>query len=511
MATFFNELDMIYCLCIPSRKEFVTTQINKLGITTKVKIIDAYTPESSSVKDVIKNHLIYTIYTANPSVIACNLGIKKIMHDVVEHKYNYVLIMEDDVIFIENMFNHANKWITKKVISQYFNMEKPYVLHLQSNLPEKTFYNNNVSTEGIIRTPIRYGEPAYITNYYACELFLKHFYPITAPFDDYKHAIKQHYSIQQGILVPYICRELSGNYFGYDIRSTGYTFNRTLKNKQITIFSTLLKEKFYVNMTEKNGLDKMIQFLLKKMNPNVNWIFNSKEIPVDTMSYSIGQQETVLKNSYIIGGSINTNITNGNKPFFVISVRGVKSYDIIRKKYKLLPVVGDFLSMYNFYYPKKVNTIYKYCFIYETILNIDCSDKFIFVNPINSDVEKIVNAICNSQYVITNDISYITIANSYAVYGVYATLNEPIDKYFEIIAADYYSNFTKINVNPINIKSTNNNIVIDNNFGLEVSKFPQPTLPISNMIIKVLRNVLPFSFNYHTKFRVTGKYTQIIN
>ncbi|XWV24945.1 putative ORFan [Tupanvirus deep ocean] len=509
MVSFFNELDIVYCLCIPSRKNFVTEQVNKLGITDKIKIIDAYDQDSPIVKETIKNHLVFSIYTNNPVVIACNLGVRKIMMDIVENKYDYALVIEDDVIFIDEMFDHANKWITKNTISKNFNMSKPYVLHLQCSLPENNFYNKNVSQGGIIKKPIRYGEPAYITNHHSCAILLKHFFPITAPFDDYKNLIKQHYSIQQGILVPYVCRELSGNYFNFDTNSIGHTFTRTLKNN-ISIYDTMIKEKFYVNIEGNNGHIKIYNYLLKKINPKLSIVINSKEIPENVMVYSLGCHENLLQNNYIMGGTLDDNITNTGKPSFIISVRGMKSFKNAKNKLKLSPVIGDILLLYNQFIRKKKKGLYQYCFIYDTTLKIECNDKFILVNPSKCTVETLLNVICSSKYVISDDINYITIANSYSVFGIYAIIDNTTTPYNKLIAEDYFSNFSNKVIQPINLNIINKDIIIENNFKEKVANFPQPVLPIKKNTIKLLADICPFLLRFHIMFR-KGRYVQVVH
>jgi GR25 family glycosyltransferase involved in LPS biosynthesis len=514
MATFFNEMDMVYCLCIQQRKQFVMDQINKLGIASKIKIIDAYTQENPIVQQIIANHYIYTIYTDNPITIACTLGIREIMLDIFQNKYNYAMVIEDDVIFLENMIEHGNKWITKKVIGNYFDIDKPYVLHLQCDKPENTFYHNKISAGGIIKTIIRYGEPAYITNYHACWLLLKHMFPITAAFDEYKFAIKCHYDIQQGILIPYICCELSANYSKYDTRELDrqfdHIFTRTLRNKTYSVWNIYSKSVFNIRTNQNNSCEKLLKFLIQNINPQLNLSFNDLTIPDNKMSYCIGTHEPTLKNNYIITGSFDANVKFGEQPTFIISVRGILSQNIIKNKFKFIPPIGDILLLYNKYIPKKSGTKYKYCFVYALALNIICTEPHICINSTDFDVDILLNAITSSRYVITDDINYVSIANSYAIAGIFAIINNTIE-YNEIIAADYYSNITANPVKPLQIHCENNNITIDEKFHRIVEQFVQPVLPINYKIIENLVDTLPFVLNYHKLFRHHNKYVQIIN
>ena len=308
--------------------------------------------EVQFVQNTITNHNVYTIYTDNPITVACTLGVREIMLDILENKFDYALVIEDDVIFLENMFDHGNKWITQKIINSIFNIENPYVLYLQCNRPESIFYNKKKSAGGIIKTEIRYGEPAYITNYRACQLLLKHLFPITAAFDEYKFVVKLHYSIQQGILVPYVCNELSANHLKYKSALLNHTFERSLRKKNYSIFD-ILKRNFFIRTNTNNGYQRIISYLIKCINHEINISINDVNIPSDMMCYCIGNYEMLLQNNYLISASIDENTCHTMQPTFIISVRGKKSFDISKKKFDISPPIGDILLLFGHIIPKK--------------------------------------------------------------------------------------------------------------------------------------------------------------
>src|SRR5438309_1865046 len=155
MAKFFDEMDAIYCLCIKERKNFVMEQATKLGIADRLKIYDAFTPNSNEVINVVNNHLVYPILANNLVHIASALGMKKIMHDIVEHKYNFAMIMEDDVIFLEDMLAYGNTWLNRESIEKHFDVNKPYNLYLLSDKVEH-FYGKQA--KGIFKCIPRYCE-----------------------------------------------------------------------------------------------------------------------------------------------------------------------------------------------------------------------------------------------------------------------------------------------------------------------------------------------------------------
>lgn len=498
MATFLNEIDMIYCLCIPDRKEFVVNQFTKLGFSHKLKIIDAFTPNSSHTLDIVNNHFVYPIYTNNMFHVANTLGLIKIMNDIVLNKFNYAMIIEDDVIFLEEMFSVANKWINKETISRVFNINKPYTLYLQSTKPE-SFYQpaiNDPTKTGIVHTQIKYGEPASLINYIACELLLKHMLPITSPFDECKFMIKRRYKIQQGILVPYICRELSKNAFSYNTKTLGFTFKRSASNNNKTIYDLLKKTIFHIT-TENDLLYQIIvTCLIKCINPDINIIINGDK--QNSMEYNIGKKIQVFNNSYLIGSTIteSTPFTNNS---FIISVRGQNSYNIIMKKIKMASIIGDFLLLFSKFYKKDKLINYKYCFIYDKKVQIKCDDKYIVINPNKTDIMALIDTMCQAEYIITDNISFVTIAHSYSINAVlaYLKINQK-----DIICDDYYSAFGIV-ITPL-IFCHGDEIELNKELTSIINEFAQPQPLMIQNIQDKLADVIPFNFKLHSMFKNKG-------
>jgi hypothetical protein len=533
MATFFNNIDAIYCLCIEERKTFVTEQFTNLGIIDKVKIFDAHTRNSPSVHKAIAEHLVYPIYTDNLISVACTLGIRDIMLDVVNNKYNYAMVIEDDVIFLESKFTYGNNWINRTIINKYINILNPYVFYLQSSANEKIYYDSNTSEGGIVMAKIRYGEPAYITNHIACSILLKHLFPITSPFDEYKFLIKKRYAFQEAILVPYICCELSANHSNYDMALVNHTFTRNFLSGKKSAFEILSQQNFYVVTNRFSGCDKLLLYLLSLINPNIKIILNEPTVwnrtmgpPVinpmlvkadtnksnNTMSYCIGSYVTSLDDMYVIGSTVERNTKCSNGRSFIISVRGLNSLNIVKKKFGVSPLVGDIFLLFSKFLPKVTNTKYKFCFIYEGIdLRVMSIYPCIFLNPTKVSANVLINEICSSQYVVSNDINYITVGNSYGIPGVFATLTRNINKYYYTIARDYYSNITDANILPIVIgcNCRINIIKIDDIFNQEAIKFIQPNFSKNDEIINNLLDVVPFTLNLHKSLRGGKRYTQI--
>ena len=111
-----NNVDMVYCIAMPQRKQYATEQINKLNV--KCKYFDAVKPADLSKKDydllstTNKNgSLIYNKFTRLPvmlSFIMCFI-------DAIKNGYNTIIIFEDDIEIatdlnkLNNSLNEFNK------------------------------------------------------------------------------------------------------------------------------------------------------------------------------------------------------------------------------------------------------------------------------------------------------------------------------------------------------------------------------------------------------------------
>lgn len=488
MQNFFQEIDKIYILSIPKRKDFLMEQIAKNNIQSKVEIINAYTPDHPIVNEIIKKHYVYEILVDNPASVACTLGVRDIMIDIVKNKYKYAMVLEDDVVFPEEYFNIANKWITKENINKHFNIDQPYVLYLQSYHPQRKYIKKK-GFNGILYRHIMYGEPAYITNDIACQKLLKHLYPITSPFDEYKNVIKKYFNIKQGILIPYICRELSANQYNFDLSRVNFKFERSLRTKYISTLQLVKTAEF--NYTTTSYMDDLTLFLLNKINSNLKYSTTNSANSEDIMKYSIGEYKLELCNEYIISGTFDYGTQYINNNVYIISVRGKLSQLILKERFGLnVEEVYDIFIFYSHFNPKKLNPIYEYCFIYDYA--IQCNNKnYIFSDYTKDLADEIVDKIICSKCVVSDNCRFITIANSYGIKGIYAHLDKPISKTNEIIAADHYSNInldTKIKPIKIDINDTYVNSILETNKEL----FPQLDTSFYESIFSTIYKSLPF-------------------
>lgn len=499
MQPFLKEVDIIYCLTIPSRRLFVEEQIIKLNIQSKIKIIDAFTQDSDLVKNIINNNYVYPIYIKNDISVACSLGVYKILENIVTNKYNYAMVIEDDVLFLENRFDIANKWISKKIISTEFDINKPYVLHLISTVPESN-YIRPATKDGIKKIQVLYGEPAYITNYHACELLLKYFYPITAPFDDYKRAVKLKFAIQQGILFPYICKELSANYTKF---ITNYKFVRSLQSTT-SIFKSIGDIKFYLNIAGEKIQKDLTVKLIKHLFPSINIILADNNQFNDKMVCCINGLHSSIKNKYLIGCTLN-DILDVQQPSFIISVNGKKSKKII-DKYNIDPYVGNILAYYSVIYPITTSKIYNICFVFDTDINVKQSTSYIYINIKKISVDELISYITKTEYVVSDIADILVIAHSYnckIVYGLFS-----INHQKDIIMQDYLSNYINGKIESIKLTTDCGFIHLNKDKENEISTYPQPEIPINYDSIKVIINNLPFVLSHHAIFRENLKYVQ---
>ena len=493
MANFLGELDAIYCLCMEPRKNFVINQFTNLGYMHKIKIIKAFVPEDPICKETINNHLVYPVYTNNLFHIVCTLGLVKILEDIVVNKYDYVMFIEDDVIFLDKMFEFANQWINKSVISKHFDITKPYTLYLQSSKSEESYKTTN---KGINKCHVDYGEPASIFNYKLAELLLKHIYPITAPFDDFKIALRKKYKVQEGLLIPYVCRELSKNYYRYDVKELGCQFIRSVDVKRNdSIFSILAKSTFYIAPSVNDMYQRMALYLIHLINPQIKLVLGAP--PGGIRSYSVGNVLDSGLNvvpGYIFSCTLADTLLE-KKNCFLISVRGNKSGAIAKKKWGINPVVGEFLWLFSRFCKMKLNTKRIYCFLFKASFKINCDEQFEIINPLSVDIPLLLNNICSSEYVITDDLSLIAVAHSYGVKAVLATLDGKLDG--KSMIEDYYSGVN--NFNPLNLNCKDNLVIINDNLKLQIRNFFQ--INPSSKCVEENISVCPFILSQHLLFR----------
>jgi hypothetical protein len=498
MVAFSKELDKIYCLSIPDRRDFTYAYFTKLGIIDRIHIMEAYTPDSSHTISTISKNLIFPIYMENTANISNYLGIVEIMKDIVRNKYEYAMIMEDDVIFLKEYFHIGNRWLTKAAISSKINTTRPYCLYLQSNTADKNIGSDNFPNGNIVMRSVKYGEPVCIVNYQLCELLLKYAFPITSPFDEYKNEIKQKFGVQQAILIPYICRELSHNSYKYDMKKLGFTFRKSLGTGK-SIFLQYPNIVFNLTLGIDVNYQRLVKHLVNAINPNIS--VGTNNLDNESMKFNF-DRATSLSNTYIAGGTVSDNITWHDKSF-IISVRGKKSCDVINRKFKFTPIIGDFLLLYHRFVKFDVIKKYEICFILNN--NITVNNYNSCMNYTTTDVDDQLQAINMSQHVVTDNIYYVIISHSYGIPATLVTLN-PTNIRDRCIIDDYYSTFHTGQINPIILQT-----ILHPMETSIIKKFPQPILPYSSEYIDTLVDICPFVPKQHRSFVAKKLFVQVFS
>jgi GR25 family glycosyltransferase involved in LPS biosynthesis len=463
MAEFMNQIDRIYCLCIESRKKFIIDQFTNLGMLHKLELINAYTPTSPVIDQLIDKQLIYPVYTSNPTTIACGMGIWYIMKQIVERKQKYAMVIEDDVIFPENEFETANRWINPSSINANFDVTKPYVLFLQSSVKQATYGN----VEGIVKADVRYGEPAYLTNDVACQILLEHFFPITSPFDEYKINIRKIYHFQVGILIPYVCRELSANYNGFNLQSINTQFVRTAHVAKADISSRIREKPIHANYRCYPFFPEILARHGMKINTTPR--------PVDGMEYDIGGCIDRIS-GYLIGSTIRPT-RSVSTPFYAIGVRGKISKDIMAY-YGISTYAFDFGWTLSQIYPIGITGTKTSLITRESIEGGVCIDNF--------TLDMLLSLIGSSSRIITDQIDVLAIAHGYGKKVLFAVENPAnIDEDLRLMIEDYHSNFHST---PCVIKSFKQVIAE----GID-THYP----PIGKPLLELALSVLPFVPGLH--------------
>lgn len=97
-------VDMLYCITMPSRREYAIEQANKLGM--RMKIMDAITPDDLTMRDYQSmsatfnplNHM-YRKITKLPVA----LSFFTCYYDAYVNKYNTIMVIEDDIRYVASV------------------------------------------------------------------------------------------------------------------------------------------------------------------------------------------------------------------------------------------------------------------------------------------------------------------------------------------------------------------------------------------------------------------------
>lgn len=469
------DIDKIYVLSIPQRRELLQKQIDKFGLHHIIQVVEGYTDTSKIVDQVIDNHCFYPIYTDKTTQIAVAMGVAKIMQDIVDNQYTHALVMEDDVYFIEELLEYTVSMLKRDTINANIDTNKPYVLYLQSTKPES--YYQNIKQEGFIPYRVRYGEPVYMTNYQMCQLLLKHLYPITSPFDEYKYIIRRQYNSADYILLPYVCRELSKNYRNYgDAITKEYKPSCNVTTRDV--FDLVRKSTFHIS-------NKLASILLGRMNPQCRL---TNQPTNNRMVYHVSDYVNTMQ-GYIYGATVSGNPARSDKPCFVISVRGKLSQRRLSEKYRIMLPIADPLTLTSKYFPCQRSETYAYCLIFSTPIQTIPTNS-VYLDPNTTTLLDTIKKINQSRYVVTDDVRYLTIGNSYGVQGIYAIIDK-IDPIKDDMMMDYYSNITNTKVTPISI----------NKLDTHGKTMPQPQLPIPATVLQRTECIAPVLLRKHTIYQ----------
>lgn len=194
-----------YCLNLPSyndRKNNMIKQLQKFSPIIPYKFINGVQPGDKTFNNIIKSKdkvdttatqpRCYCIKKCThnrkklrPTEIAISLSHLKIYKQAYLEKYQWILVCEDDTIFIDNFLEILNKTIPETVI----NTEDPTIIFL--GRPDNPGLKISDPTRFKLKeAPIGlYSNYAYIVNYPGLKILIKKFFPIWKPEDGYKRLL----------------------------------------------------------------------------------------------------------------------------------------------------------------------------------------------------------------------------------------------------------------------------------------------------------------------------------
>jgi len=223
----FNQIfDNIYVLNLKSstdRKEHIINEFKRVDIN-KYQFFEATSFDSDEVKNIMKSGLVKKF----PNCFRCNMkrckcennfltpfqignwcSFLNIFRDILENKYKFVLICEDDIVFSHQYKRIIDRLLSKEAFNHYkIDMNKPLLLRLGTAFNPD---NHNSIAQPIYIKNYSLCNPCFAINHHMAYIYLKYLTIIDYHSDVYFHQKipKNIKGIQYFTMYPYPIYELS--------------------------------------------------------------------------------------------------------------------------------------------------------------------------------------------------------------------------------------------------------------------------------------------------------------
>jgi GR25 family glycosyltransferase involved in LPS biosynthesis len=221
--TLFNNIYVINLESCVDRKTHIINEFNRVGIE-KYEFFNAIKSDSQEVIDLMKSDKVKkfpTCFWCNQSRCYCKNNVLtefqignwcsfiNIFKDIIEKKYDFVLICEDDIVFSNQYKRIINKLLSPQAFKKYnIDMSKPLSIKMGAAFREE---NHNSNATPVFIKNYAYCNPCFAINKEMAYMYLSNLNVISNTSDTYFHKIipKMYPSIQHLTMYPYPVYELS--------------------------------------------------------------------------------------------------------------------------------------------------------------------------------------------------------------------------------------------------------------------------------------------------------------
>lgn len=221
--TLFNNIYVINLESCVDRKTHIINEFNRVGIE-KYEFFNAIKYDSQEVQELMKSDKVKKFptcfrcdqircYCKNNILTEFQIGnwcsFINIFKDIIEKKYDFVLICEDDIVFSQQYKRIINKLLSPQSFKKYkIDMAKPLMIKMGAAFRAE---NHNSTSSPIFIKNYAYCNPCFAINKEMAYVFLSNIGVINHTSDTYFHEIipKMFPAIQHLTMYPYPVYELS--------------------------------------------------------------------------------------------------------------------------------------------------------------------------------------------------------------------------------------------------------------------------------------------------------------
>ncbi len=385
--TWKSLFDHIYVLNLKKsedRRIHIKNEFQKVSIID-YEFFEAITPEGNEVPNIKKSGLVKLF----PPCFRCNqircncennyltdfqlanwCSFIKIFNDIVQKKYKFVLICEDDIVFTPNSLNTIFTLLSKKSKNFYkIDMNKPLLIGMGGAYHQNKHFSNEIPH---FRNYLCMSNPCFAINYQMAEILINNII-IQHTSDHYIHLEipKKYPNIQHFIMHPWPVYELSFVPSVMKFESLVRPNGISRKMKYIDIYFEYKNQLYEIInklLIEKYGLIKNRNYISNNLNEK-NEYFYSKKI---FLNYNLKDDIFITFISIILNKNLN-NI------YDLSSINNLSLQNNENKENIINFLINDFTKQYILNilnYCKKYNeTGSEFIFLDEKIENLNKNQK----------------------------------------------------------------------------------------------------------------------------------------